>query len=457
MHQSQAFQSEATTSLQKLLDDHLPALRPSIHPSHNKLEPSTTYIRSSQRSYAFSYSTRAHPTSPAALNCVASDVLSFSVFHAKASRAHSEPRLGAFELLSASCASIPRDSATCSQSSPEGALRLSYLCSLFSFLLTNSANPSLRRGIPAVTTLVGRNGLTGISKEIKIQASHWYLHAFITTLAYPWIWASAAQSRSSPGDINYSLQVDALLFHTSVNMEERLSSPESIMNIQKKRKRSPYASDSESQTMVGDSTSEANNGLASGHTSPAEQRASSLDIGPKRTRLDGLSPASDLTIAQPAARAKVPSRLSELPPELLQHIFTFLPPLFLGRLLRVNRVINTLLDPSKVLPRVHHESQGCLSLLDQDQVWSVSRKRFIPGLPRPLSSVSELELWRLLLGSSCQFCGKRTTLDPPSAVSPWNSGPGTDSVRIIWPFAVRSCGSCLSARLLKVILWSYLQ
>jgi F-box domain len=279
------------------------------------------------------------------------------------------------------------------------------------------------------------------------------LHAFITTLAYPWIWASAAQSRSSPGDTNYSLQVDALLFHTSINMEERLSSPESI---QKKRKRSPYASDSESQTMVGDSTSEANNGLASGHTSPAEQRASSLDIGPKRTRLDGLSPASDLTIAQPAARAKVPSKLSELPPELLQHIFTFLPPLFLGRLLRVSRVINTLLDPNKVLPQVHRGPQGCLSLLDQDHVWSVSRKRFIPGLPRPLSSVSELELWRLLLGSSCQFCGKRTTLDPPSAVSPWNSGPGTESVRIIWPFAVRSCGSCLSARLVKVMGSQYL-
>ena len=320
-----------------------------------------------------------------------------------------------------------------------------------SFLLTNPANPSLRRGHRQSLHWFGRNGLTGISKEIKIQASRWYLYVWITTLAYPWIWASAAHSRSSSHDINYSLQVDALLFHTSIDMEERLSSPESIMNIQKKRKRSPYASDSESQTMVGDSTSEANNGLASGHTSPAEQRASSLDIGPKRTRLDGLSPASDLTVAQPAGRAKVPSRLSELPPELLQHIFTFLPPLFLGRLLRVNRIINTLLDPNKVLPQVHHESQGCLLLLDQDHVWSVSRKRFIPGLPRPLSSVSELELWRLLLGSSCQFCGKRTTSDPLSAVSPWNSGPGTESVRIIWPFAVRSCGSCLSTRLVKVI------
>jgi len=38
---------------------------------------------SSQRSFVFPYSTRTRPTPPAALNSVASDVLSFSVFHAK--------------------------------------------------------------------------------------------------------------------------------------------------------------------------------------------------------------------------------------------------------------------------------------------------------------------------------------------------------------------------------------
>jgi hypothetical protein len=234
-------------------------------------------------------------------------------------------------------------------------------------------------------------------------------------------------------------------------MEEESSSPESHINGLRKRKRSPYSSDSESQTMNGDSISEANNGIASGHTSPTEQHAPSLEIAPKRTRLHDLSPASDLTIAQPASRTKVPSTLSELPTELLQHIFTFVPPLFLGRLLRVNRLINTLLDPRKVLPQAHHGSQGPLSLQDQDQVWSVARKRFVPGMPRPLSSVSELELWKLLLSSSCQFCAKRPTAEPPSASSPWGSGPGPDSVRIIWPFAVRSCGSCLSTRLVKVI------
>jgi F-box domain len=202
--------------------------------------------------------------------------------------------------------------------------------------------------------------------------------------------------------------------------------------------------------MNGDSTSEANNGLASGHTSPTDQRAPSLEIAPKRSRLHDLSPASDLTTARPASRTKVPSTLSELPPELLQHIFTFVPPLFLGRLLRVNRLINTLLDPKKVLPQSHHNAQGSLPLQDQDHVWSVARKRFIPGMPRPLSSVSELELWKLLLGSSCQFCAKRPTADPPSFPSPWSSGPGPDSIRIIWPFAVRSCGSCLSTRLVKV-------
>jgi hypothetical protein len=233
-------------------------------------------------------------------------------------------------------------------------------------------------------------------------------------------------------------------------MEEGSSSPESHINGPRKRKRSPYSSDWESQTMNGDSTSEANNGLASGHTSPTEQHVASSQIAPKRTRLRDLSPASDLTIAQLPSRTKVPSTLSELPPELLQHIFTFVPPLFLGRLLRVNRLINTLLNPSKVLPQVHHNSQGSVSLQDQDHVWSVARKRFIPGMPRPLSSVPELELWKLLLGSSCQFCAKKATADPSSSSSPWSSGPGPDSVRIIWPFAVRSCGSCLSARLIKV-------
>lgn len=202
--------------------------------------------------------------------------------------------------------------------------------------------------------------------------------------------------------------------------------------------------------MNGDSTSEAYNGLASGHTSPTEQLAPSSEIAPKRTRLRDLSPASDLTIAQSASRPKVPSTLSELPPEFLQHIFTFVPPLFLGRLLRVNRLINTLLDPGKVLPQGHHNSQGSLPLQDQDHVWSVARKRFIPGMPRPLSSVSELELWKLLLSSSCQFCVKKATTDPPSSSSPWSAGPGPESVRIIWPFAVKSCGSCLSARLVKV-------
>ena len=127
LHQSGAFQSEATTGLQKLLDDHLPALRPSIHPSLNKLEPSTTYIRSSQRSYALPYSTRTRPTSPAALNCVASDVLSFSVFRAthRGLTANHVWEFSICPLLPAP--QYPRDSATCHQSSPEGALQLSYL------------------------------------------------------------------------------------------------------------------------------------------------------------------------------------------------------------------------------------------------------------------------------------------------------------------------------------------
>lgn len=234
-------------------------------------------------------------------------------------------------------------------------------------------------------------------------------------------------------------------------MDEGSLSPESQINGLRKRKRSPYSSDSESQTMNGDSTSEANHGLASGHTSPTDRRALSSEIAAKRSRLHDLSPASDLTVAQPVGRSKVPSMLLKLPPELWQHIFTFVPPLFLGRLLRVNRLLNALLDPSKALPPGRYQSHSSVSLQDQDHVWSVARKRFTPGMPRPMSSMSELGLWRLLLSSSCHFCAKKATSDPPSSSSPWNAGPGTEGVRIVWPFAVRSCGSCLQTHLIKVI------
>ncbi|OAL28211.1 hypothetical protein AYO20_09539 [Fonsecaea nubica] len=64
--------------------------------------------------------------------------------------------------------------------------------------------------------------------------------------------------------------------------------------------------------------------------------------------------------------------------------------------------------------------------------------------------MTELEVWRLVRGRTCQFCGKKTTHNQPLSVSElWDSGPGLDGVRPIWPFRVRTCGRCLQPRLIK--------
>ncbi|OAL33011.1 hypothetical protein AYO22_00096 [Fonsecaea multimorphosa] len=49
--------------------------------------------------------------------------------------------------------------------------------------------------------------------------------------------------------------------------------------------------------------------------------------------------------------------------------------------------------------------------------------------------MTELEMWRLIRGRTCQFCGKKTAHQQRLSVSePWYAGPGLDGVRPIWPF-----------------------
>ena len=134
-----------------------------------------------------------------------------------------------------------------------------------------------------------------------------------------------------------------------------------------------------------------------------------------------------------------------MPTEIWQHIFSYVPPVFLGRLLRVDRAFNALLTP---IPSLEVNSKlntvGVLKFLSADSIWVASRKRFCPGLPRPLRGLSELEMWRLLRGNNCQLCGERksllTTFD---STNPWQGGPGLDSVCVIWHFGVRCCGTCM--------------
>lgn len=185
-----------------------------------------------------------------------------------------------------------------------------------------------------------------------------------------------------------------------------------------------------------------------------ETKHAPTESNAKRTKLaeaqESKSQVLSIASLNPAERAALCT--ASLPIEIWQHIFSFVPPVSLGRLLRVNRAFRSCLtDNSGELLKPRPVSHGVVNLLGADAVWSASRKLFCPGVPRPLRGFKELDMWRLIRGESCQFCGKTNLIKPsPDSVDPWEAGPGKDGVRVIWSFGVRSCGSCLSQRSQKV-------
>ena len=138
-------------------------------------------------------------------------------------------------------------------------------------------------------------------------------------------------------------------------------------------------------------------------------------------------------------------RLPTLPDEIWQHIFSFVPPVSLGRLLLVNRVFHACLtEASGKQSQGNHPLRNAVRPVSSNSVWAASRKRFAPGLPKPLQGLGELEMWRLLRGRQCQMCGESKVQNfATSSESPLESGPGERGVRVIWPFGIRTCGSCL--------------
>ncbi|KAI9782079.1 MAG: hypothetical protein M1839_005425 [Geoglossum umbratile] len=146
---------------------------------------------------------------------------------------------------------------------------------------------------------------------------------------------------------------------------------------------------------------------------------------------------------------------SRLLPELWHYVFTFIPPGGLARLLRVNQAFNKFLAPpanDTTQIQTTLAQNMVLRVLEADSIWSASRKLFHPDLPRPPLGMSELDMWKLLCGRACQFCGKSS---PPvanySAENQFEPGPGENGVKIIWQFGVRSCGACLQERSEKEI------
>lgn len=214
----------------------------------------------------------------------------------------------------------------------------------------------------------------------------------------------------------------------------------------RKRKRSPV--DSLVNVPVPFSSNSLSQDVSGSPTSPTED----LPL-PKRARLPKKPPAPDSGSAST-------SSMTSLPPGVLQAIFSNLDPPCLARLIRVSRTFRDLLDARCQLPpdeavNVSHNGlryrKNSSPLLSQDNVWRLSRRRYAPSMPQPAKDTPECELFALSFGITCQFCGVLPTPVSKSGDT-WCPVPAEYSVRILWPFKVRSCMPCLASRLKKVIL-----
>lgn len=188
---------------------------------------------------------------------------------------------------------------------------------------------------------------------------------------------------------------------------------------------------------------------------PLNPSRGSNDFGVSRDeRSSNKRVRSDDVAYGPTARVQQSSQLYNLPIAIWQRIFCFVPPVFLGRLLRVNRAFNACLtagDANQQYPKPSHT--GDLGTLNPDTIWAASRKLFCPGLPKPIRGLLELDMWRLLRGRHCQLCGE--VKDPSSVTSPEGHGefgPGETGVRVVWPWSVRLCGQCVQSHSEKVVI-----
>lgn len=147
------------------------------------------------------------------------------------------------------------------------------------------------------------------------------------------------------------------------------------------------------------------------------------------------------------------SKRSLLPMEIWHYIFSFLDPKSLGALLRVNKAFYSFLASKQPGPADNSSSaHGILKPLVANSIWSSARKSFYSGMPRPLANMTELDMWKLIGTIACQYCGKNGLSNqlPATNVSPWERGPGTNGVRIFWPFGIRTCSQCLLEHTKKV-------
>ncbi|OWO97618.1 hypothetical protein B2J93_8599 [Marssonina coronariae] len=141
---------------------------------------------------------------------------------------------------------------------------------------------------------------------------------------------------------------------------------------------------------------------------------------------------------------------SNLPAEIWHHVFTFCAPKTLGRLLQVSKCFRVYLEPSSSGISIAPLSISAARFLSPDNIWRISRQNInLHGLPAPLSGKSELDMWKLFCGSTCQFCGRRA--ESSVKTDQWHHGPGKNGIAPIWSFGIRACGSCLQKKSTKEI------
>jgi hypothetical protein len=172
----------------------------------------------------------------------------------------------------------------------------------------------------------------------------------------------------------------------------------------------------------------------------------------KRRRVSVLGSSNGST--SPGARRTIHAHadLTSLPVEILQEICLNVDPISLGRLMTLSRFFGSLLDPEGTMPTtVRSDQPQRLPVRKPNIIWTLSRRKYCHGMPRPMDGLNELESWKLALGRTCQFCGKPSKRASAQATSDlWHNGPGRDGVRTIWPFRMRSCAQCLESRTIKV-------
>lgn len=171
----------------------------------------------------------------------------------------------------------------------------------------------------------------------------------------------------------------------------------------------------------------------------------SQSSGKRKADGPGEAPDKRRRVTLPDHLANILPPVAGLPGQIWQNVFLYLPPVSLGRLLQVNRAFHTLLTRVVEPDPGSHPISPSLPIVSSESIWSSARKTYFPTIPRPLAGQSELSMWRLLKGRRCQFCGKSQRSEPHPA-NAWEGGPGADGVRVIWPFAIRSCGRCLEER-----------